>query len=97
MNLGNDAIQAIQELRHSVGWAFVRSAVHAQAVNAMNNAIQGPIDTRADAGGYARALRDLCVAFEAATFGKPHQQVEKIGVDKPAPAEVKPVVAPAKK
>lgn len=45
----------------------------------MNDALESAPDRRDDAVGYARALRDLWIAFDSATSGERVQQVVKPG------------------
>jgi hypothetical protein len=60
-------------------WVAVRTALLEQTRVKMNHALEAPPGARDDAIGYARALRDLVVAFESATTGMPVQRVEKPG------------------
>lgn len=69
MNLGNEAIKAIAELRTSKQWLDVRQALHDQAIKATESVLGATPDAREYAAGYARALSDLYKAVEAATTG----------------------------
>lgn len=82
INLGNEGIAAARELRTSTPWAAIRDALHKQVVGKMNAAIECDPALRGDAGGYARALRDLWVAFESATTGENINRVAKPGPEK---------------
>lgn len=76
LNLGNDGINAIRELRANENWHVVRAVMLEQVRRFMNAALE-PGSARDDAVGYARALRDVHLAFESATTGEPFQRVEK--------------------
>lgn len=82
MNLGNEAIEAARDLHQSGATrAFeqLRDGILNQSRYFMNQALDAGPDDRHMAVGYAKALRDLYVALEAAAHGVPHRQVEKVG------------------
>lgn len=80
LNIG-DGVGAARSLGNNPDWRVLREAVLEQARGAMNRALdtQG---NRDDAIGYARALRDLYIAFESATTGVSYAQVKKPGTEK---------------
>lgn len=79
INLGNDGIAAVKELRSSAHFAAVRDALHKQVVQKMNAALDAETGVRHEVAGYAKALRDLWIAFEAASTGEAYNQVKKPG------------------
>lgn len=78
LNIGK-GVEAARSLVHSAAWRDICEALREQARSRMNQALDAPPGNRDDAIGYARALRDVYVAFEAATLGVPHAQVKKPG------------------
>jgi hypothetical protein len=82
INLGNEAIDAARELHQSgAARAFehVRDGVLNASRHFMNAALDAGPEDRHMAVGYAKAVRDLYTALEAAAHGVQHRQVEKIG------------------
>lgn len=79
INLGNEGIAAVKELRGSAHFQGVRDALHKQFIRSMHAALEAETTVRNDAVGYARALRDLWIAFESATTDKAYNQVVKPG------------------
>jgi hypothetical protein len=69
LNLGTPAIEAMRRLGMNSDWKHIREAVLEQARTKMNIALESQHGNPADACGYARALRDISVAFESATMG----------------------------
>jgi hypothetical protein len=89
LNLGTPACEAMRELRSNPHWLAIRTTMLEQSRAKMNIALESPPGgARDDAVGYARALRDLVVSFEAATTGSTYQRTEK-----PGPIEGKPNAA----
>ena len=64
LNLGSTAFEAIQTLKNNSDWRTVVAALDEQMSLFMNRALEGPPADRADATGYARALRDLRAHIE---------------------------------
>jgi hypothetical protein len=79
LNLGNDGVAAIRDLANDPRFHLVRAALWDRASAMVNVAIEAQPGTRDDVCGYARALRDVCVAFEAAATGKSAREVQKPG------------------
>ena len=79
LNFGGPAVEAMYRLRMSSDWKQVREAVFEQARLKMNVALESQHGNSADACGYARALRDIYVAFESATVGVTAASVPKPG------------------
>lgn len=79
INLGTPACEAMRELSRNPNWLAVREAVLEQLRVKMNVALEAPPGARDDAIGYARAMRDIVVAFEAASTNTSMQRVEKPG------------------
>lgn len=77
INLGNAAHEAMARLRVNPDWKAIRDAVHEHARKAANAAIDVEHTFQAASCGYARAMRDLYVTFEAATDQIRPQQVNK--------------------
>lgn len=82
LNLGTEGCQAARELRTVASWADLRTALHKLVVARMNTALDAPPELRVDQSAYARALRDVWMAFEAATNGEPIQRTAKPGPEK---------------
>ena len=74
LNLGTVAVEAMRRMGASSDWVAVRSALLEQVRATTNRALDS---TTPDSIGYARALRDLWVAFESATSGELIQRVTK--------------------
>jgi hypothetical protein len=82
LNLGGAAVEAMRQLGNNPDWKHVREGVLEQSRMKMNTALELAGHGRDDACGYARALRDLYIAFESATLGVPVAQVKKPGMQK---------------
>jgi sirohydrochlorin ferrochelatase len=81
LNIGNSGGAAARSLRQNGDWKAFREALYELARQKMNQALE-PSATRDDAVGYARALRDLSIAIEAATLEIPQTQIKKPGPDR---------------
>lgn len=79
LNLMNEGGAACRALQGSPDWATLRTVVHELARKHANSALDAPAELQASACGYARALRDVYIAFESATTGQPQQAVKKPG------------------
>lgn len=86
LNLGTPACDAAKTLQGNEQWRTIREAVFELARQRMNIALDSAPEHRADAVGYARAVRDLYLAFEAATTGAPMNRVVKPGMEKSSAA-----------
>lgn len=82
LNIGTPAVKAAETLRGNPDWAAIRASLGELTRSRMNAALEAPPEQRVDATGYARALRDLYVAFESATTGVQIQRVAKPGMEK---------------
>jgi hypothetical protein len=83
LNLGSQGVNACANLGSQGDFVALRLALLEQVRTQMNQALDIEAARRDDAIGYARALRDLWLALEAAATG------QKINaVPKPAPAGV---------
>lgn len=82
MNIGNDGIAAIKDLRGLPAWNAMMNSLERVATEYMNRAVESGAP---DACGYARATRDLYMAFTSATKGVSVNQVKKPG----SPAQAK--------
>ncbi len=82
LNLGTPVNDAATALRNNPDWKTIRDAVREQVRQKMNVALSASPDKVADNVGYARALRDIYIAFEAATFGKQQTQIAPVGPEK---------------
>lgn len=80
INLGPEGCKAAAELRVSVQFAVVVSAIKDQANKAANATLDAAPDQLARQAGYARALRDIFVALEAERTGTVQQKVKAPGV-----------------
>lgn len=80
LNLGNVGCNAAHSLRSNPGWDELRAALRELASAKMNVALDAAPDNQATACGYARAMRDMWVALEAATAGVNPNSVKKPGV-----------------
>lgn len=81
LNLGNRAGAALSSLNGNENWKTVRDEL-AELVSAKANiALDAAPELAATANAYVRGMRDLWVAFEAATTNK-----NQIAVDKPRAA-----------
>jgi hypothetical protein len=79
LNFGNDAFDAARQLREQEPWRVIRASLLEATRKAMNTALETPAPNTSDAVGYARALRDVYTAFEAATTGQPMNRTDKPG------------------
>jgi hypothetical protein len=80
LNIGTDAVEAARQLHQSDAKALfetVRRGIYDQARDKMNHALECEHHTRADAIGYARAMRDIYLALEGAATGVRPTHVEK--------------------
>lgn len=83
--IGNDACLAAMELKGNPHWEAIRTGLFEAFRKKANEALDTPAGhQRDDAVGYVRALRDMHLTFESATFGTPFNRVEK-----PAPVSRK--------
>jgi len=81
LNIGNDGVEACRALAASDHFAKLRAALIEASRRTMNSALEAAVaDRMADNVGYARALRDVCLALESAATGKPINQVMKHGL-----------------
>lgn len=85
LNIGTEGCLAAKALQPSPDWKVLRDALEELARSKMNQALDAPPEVQATACGYARALRDLWVAFEAATVGGPGRAGDQNQVRKPGP------------
>lgn len=85
LNLGTEALEAAKQLHQASGtkalFEAIRHGIHDQVRDKMNFALSCEHEARADAIGYARALRDVFMALEAGALG-----VRPNAVEKPSPA-----------
>ena len=72
LNLGSAAFEAVTNLKNSSDWRQVVTAIREQMSAFMHKAIEVPVEQRADATGYARALRDLAAHIEMIENPAPH-------------------------
>lgn len=79
INLGNEGVQAARVLSTNEHFAAFREALRAQAVKAMNAALDAPTDHVQRAAGYGQAVRDMHIAVESAATGLPQPAVKKPG------------------
>lgn len=91
LNLGNDGINACMNLANNGDFIAFRDALLEQSRTLVNQALDVEPTRRDDAIGYARALRDVWLAIEAAATGQRMSAVKKPGVIDPR----NPVAAPA--
>lgn len=64
LNLGPAAFEAVTNLRNNSDWRHVVAAIAEQMSSLMHRAVEVPAEQRADATGYARAIRDLAAHIE---------------------------------
>lgn len=84
LNLGNEVMEAARALREYEPWAAIRDGLLEAARRSTNTALETAGERAGDAIGYARALRDVYLALEAATTGQNLNRIEKPGpVDRP--------------
>lgn len=82
LNLGNDALAALRSLRASPDFRVLHEALGEQVRRYMNASLDMELGNLAVSVGYARALRDLYMAFEAGLLDQPINRVEKPGLTK---------------
>lgn len=80
LNLGNIGCNAARALQANPDWAELRGALAELARAKMNVALDAAHDNQATACGYARAIRDMWVALEAATLNSNPNAIKKPGV-----------------
>jgi phytoene/squalene synthetase len=80
INLGNDGVAAVRELRVSPAWAALMKALADQARSTANTALDASPELQASACGYARAVRNMYIAFESAASGMQQNLVKKPGI-----------------
>jgi hypothetical protein len=88
INFGQAAHEAAARLRVNPDFKLILEGIHEHARKRANEAIDVAHEFQASACGYARALRDVYVALEAAAQQIKPQQVAKV---------LAPVEAPQKK
>lgn len=79
LNLGNEGIAAIQQLRTNPDFQVLRAAILDRHIASMQAVLDSTGAPRDDLVGYARAFRDLYVAFECAAEGVRPQQIKRVG------------------
>lgn len=79
LNLGNEALASLRSLRTNTDFRVLHEALLETARRHMNAALDMEIGNLAAGVGYARALRDLYMAFEAGLTEQPLNRVEKPG------------------
>ena len=79
LNLSNKGIDAVRELQKGASGHLtaLRDDLHEQMRKMMNAALEADHMAVHHATGYAKALRDVCMALEQAAFGHKPQLVEK--------------------
>lgn len=77
LNLGTACLAAARALRTDPNWAIIREQLGVAALDRMNAGLDSAPELRVEATAYARALRDLWLAFEAGTLEIHQRQVEK--------------------
>ena len=77
LNIGTLACEAAKSLRQSSDWTTLRSELGRIMQDKLYAAVEAPPEARLDATAYARALRDLWTALEAATLELNPRQVER--------------------
>jgi hypothetical protein len=78
INLGTEAIQALERLRSNKDFQELRLALLDQTHARMHTAIECDQNQRIEQTAYARAMRDIAVAFEGASTGTKPTQVDKV-------------------
>jgi len=79
INLGTPGCDACAQLRNNENWALVCESVKEQTTVWMNNVLDSDVGKAEYVRGYAKAVRDLYIAFDAATKGQRQSQSVKIG------------------
>lgn len=69
LNLGNEAVSALAELRGNPHFDTFRSALGQRVYDLINESVDAPIEQRVEKTSYARAVRDVWIAFESALTG----------------------------
>jgi len=77
LNLGPVAFEAISVLQNNADWKLFVDALEEQMSTLMHRAIEGPVADRADATGYARAVRDLVAHIQQITKPLPGGRAPK--------------------
>jgi hypothetical protein len=75
LNLGNDGLATLRELRGNPHFARFQQLFADYVYARIQDAITTPVDQRIEATAYARALRDVWIAFESGVQDKPQRQV----------------------
>lgn len=91
LNLGNSTMAACAALRTDASFAALRTGLADIAHQKIHAALDVPPDARVEATSYARALRDVWLAIEAATLTVPQRQV---ALPKNKPAQPSPPSQP---
>lgn len=76
LNLGTEAIACLREMQQSLFFQRFREHFATFAARKLYEAVSSPVDQRVEATAYARALRDIWIAFESAALDKPQRMVE---------------------
>lgn len=79
LNLGNDGIAALRDMANDPNFQTLKQALWDRASSLMNTAIEAPREQRDDLCGYARALRDLFIAFESGASGQNQREIKRPG------------------
>jgi hypothetical protein len=69
VNLGNEALQGIGALRGDGNFTAFRNGLEEFAAARIHAALETAPDMRVEATAYARAIRDISIAIEAACNG----------------------------
>jgi hypothetical protein len=76
LNIGTAAVEAAKALSHDPRWLAIREGLREEMRKHMNLALDSAPEHRHASVGYARACRDMWVAWESATFGKAPNQTK---------------------
>ena len=76
LNLGTEAVHCLRELQQSPYFERFREHFAVFVYRKLHEAVASPVDQRIEATAYARALRDMWIAFESAALEKPQRSVE---------------------
>ena len=79
LNIGNDGINAVRALRTHPAWADLVKGLAEECRKKTISALEADAEHQPQAAGYARALMDVCVAFQAAELNVQPQVVKKPG------------------
>lgn len=85
LNLGNEVMSAAQALRGDTNFAALRAAMVSVVHDKINGALESAPEHRVEATAYARALRDMWLALEAATQSV---RVSTVKLPKPSVGQV---------